>query len=126
MNQYINELTWNDNNIPHRLWVEECESDGTRLCLKVIKDVEPEILYLDLPVNQQQVMGAWQGKASPISDEFNDGKLYSQVRSLLNLPQGCVVWTVNHIQMPSGLKMSADKLAFIPEMKQEHGLLVAI
>ncbi|WP_022943244.1 hypothetical protein [Psychromonas hadalis] len=126
MNKYINELTWNDNNIPHRLWVEEYKNESVRLCLKVIKDVEPEILYLDLVVSQQQVIKSWLGKAFAISDEFNDGKLYSQVRNLLNLPTGCVVWTVNHIQMPSGLKMSADKLAFIPEMKQKNGLLVAI
>lgn len=47
-------------------------------------------------------MEAWQGKVSPISDEFNDRRLYSQVRSLLNLPQGCVICIVNYIQMPSG------------------------
>lgn len=126
MNQYINKLTWNDDNIPHRLWVEKSDDGGTRLYLKVIKDVEPEILYLDLAVSQQEVMDAWHGKVSPISDAYDDGKLYSQVRSVLNLPKGCVIWIVSHILMPSGLKMSADKLAFIPEMKQENGLLVAI
>jgi hypothetical protein len=102
MNQYINELTWGDHNIPHRLWVKKCDKDGICLHLRVMKDIEPEIFFLDLPVSQQQIMEDWQGKVSPISDEFNDRRLYSQVRSLLNLPQGCVICIVNHIQMPSG------------------------
>lgn len=31
MNQYINELTWSDHNIPHRLWVEKCDK-GVSVC----------------------------------------------------------------------------------------------
>ncbi|MCW8331002.1 hypothetical protein MD588_19595 [Photobacterium sp. SDRW27] len=126
MNQYVNVLQWDDNAIPHRLWVEKHEAGGSRLCMKIIKDVEPEILYLDLPVSPQQVMGAWQGRAVSVSDSFNDGHLFSQVRSLFNLPHGCVIWTVNHIKMHNGLKMSADKLAFVPEMKQRDGYLVLL
>ncbi|MGF1701385.1 hypothetical protein L4D09_13885 [Photobacterium makurazakiensis] len=124
MNAYMNTLEWNDSEIPHRLWVEKQSDTQTRLCMKVIKDVEPELLYLDLPVRQENVLGAWQGKAFPVSDEFNDGVLYSQVRSLFNLNEGCVVWMVNHIQLPDGKKMSADKLALIPNMTQVTGSLV--
>ncbi|MGF1684124.1 hypothetical protein [Photobacterium minamisatsumaniensis] len=124
MNAYMNTLEWNDSDIPHRLWVEKQSDTETRLCMKIIKDVEPELLYLDLPVRQENVLGAWQGKAFAVSDEFNDGTLYSQVRSLFNLNEGCVVWMVNHIQLPDGRKMSADKLALIPNMTQVTGSLV--
>ncbi|MGR5063081.1 hypothetical protein [Photobacterium sp. DNB22_13_2] len=122
----MNMLEWDDDSIPHRLWIERLDNNHTRLCMKIVKDVEPELLYLDLPVRQENVLGAWQGKVFPVSDEFNDGVLYSQVRSLFNLNEGCVVWMVNHIQLPDGKKMSADKLALIPNMKQNNGSLMAI
>ncbi|WP_019615188.1 hypothetical protein [Psychromonas ossibalaenae] len=124
MNTDINILAWHDTAIPHRLWVEKKNESAVRLCMKVIKDVEPEILYLDLPVRQEKIIGAWQGQALAVSDEFNDGTLYSQVRGLLNLSEGCVVWLVNHIQLPDGRKMSADKLTIIPGMIRENGSLI--
>ncbi|WP_338049234.1 hypothetical protein, partial [Photobacterium sanctipauli] len=115
----MNVLGWEDSDIPHRLWVEKQSDSRTRLCMKVVKDVEPEMLYLDLPVSQEKVLGAWQGKAFAVSDEFNDGTLYTQVRGLFNLDSGCVVWMVNHIQLPCGNKMSADKLTLIPNMNYQ-------
>ena len=126
MNTYMNVLEWEDTAIPHRLWIEKLDSNMTRLCMKVVKDVEPEMLYLELPVSQEKVMGAWQGRAAAVSDAYDDGCLYSQVRSLFNLENGCVVWTVNHIQLTDSQKMSADKLAFIPGMTHDQGLLKAI
>lgn len=125
MNTDMNVLEWENKQIPHRLWVEKQDATHTRLCMKIIKDVEPEMLYLDLAASQEQVMGAWQGGAVPISSEYHDAHLYSQVRCLMNLPQGCVVWTVNHIQLPCGNKMSADKLVLIPGMKQFDGKIIA-
>ncbi|MGF1725657.1 hypothetical protein [Photobacterium nomapromontoriensis] len=125
MNADMNVLEWGNKQIPHRLWVEKQDDTHTRLCMKIIKDVEPEMLYLDLTASQEQVIGAWQGYAVPISTEYHDAHLYSQVRSLLNLSQGCVVWMVNHIQLPCGNKMSADKLVLIPDMKQFDGNIIA-
>jgi len=125
MNQYANVLKWEDHNIPHRLWIET-HCSGTRLCMKVVKDVEPEILTLELDANQAQVLGAWHGLAFPVSSAYEKNGLFSQVRCLLNLPDGCVIWTVNHIQLPDGNKMSADKLAWIPHMRQRYGELVTI
>ncbi|USD67837.1 hypothetical protein [Vibrio sp. SCSIO 43136] len=126
MNQYANVLQWDNPSIPHRLWIEQLATGGTRLCMKVVKDVEPEILSLDLPATQAQVLGAWIGHACPISGAYDRNSLYSQVRSLLNLPLGCVIWTVNHIELPGGEKMSADKLAWVPQMHSKHGHLEAI
>ncbi len=125
MNVDMNILAWDDASIPHRLWVEKQSESAARICLRVIKDIEPEMLYLDLPVCQEKVMKAWQGKAFPVSAEFNDGTLYSQVRGLFNLSDGCVVWLVNHIQLPDGRKMSADKLTLIPGMARKSGSLAA-
>ena len=126
MNTYMNILTWEDSAIPHRLWVERLDNNITRLCMKVIKDVEPEMLYLELPVSQEKVMGAWQGRAAAVSDAYDDGCLYSQVRSLFNLESGCVIWTVNHIQLADKRKISADKLAFVFGMTHEGGALKPI
>ncbi|MGF1734791.1 hypothetical protein [Photobacterium satsumensis] len=126
MNTYMNMLEWEDDAIPHRLWIERLDNNHTRLCMKVIKDVDPEMLYLELPVSQEKVIGAWQGRAAAVSDAYDDGCLYSQVRSLFNLDNGCVIWNVTHIQLTDKRKMSADKLAFIPGMTHDHGLLKPI
>ncbi|WP_318455206.1 hypothetical protein [Photobacterium leiognathi] len=61
----------------------------------------------------------------PISEAFDDGNLFSQARVLFNLEQGCVVWLVNHIKLPCGNKMSADKLTWVPAMHAINGQLVA-
>ncbi|MDN3681924.1 hypothetical protein QWZ04_16580 [Vibrio tapetis subsp. quintayensis] len=125
MNQYANVLNWEDKSIPHRLWIET-HKDKARLCMKIVKDVEPEIITLDLVTSQAQVMASWHGMAFPVSSAFEKSGLFSQVRCLLNLADGCVIWAVNHIELPNGKKMSADKLAFIPNMRQYYGDLVAI
>ena len=123
MNTYMNMLAWEDKSIPHRLWVERLDNNQTRLCMKVVKDIEPEMLYLELPTSQEKVIVAWQGRATAVSDAYDDGCLYSQVRSLFNLENGCVVWIVNHIQLADKTKMSADKLSFVPGMAHDQGLL---
>ena len=117
-------LEWDNPQIPHKLWVEELGHGRTKLRLSVVKDLEPEQLCLELAAAHIDVIEAWQGKAIPVSSEYHDAHLYSQVRCLLNLADGCVLWMVNHIQLPDGNKMSADKLVFVPLMREAGGLIV--
>ncbi|WP_432454480.1 MULTISPECIES: hypothetical protein [unclassified Agarivorans] len=126
MNAEMTILEWTDTAIGHRLWLEKQSYSSTRLCLKVVKDVVPEILYLDLVMCHDKAVKAWQGQAFAVSSVFDDGHLYSQVRCLLNLSDGCVLWLVNHIKLPNGQKMSADKLTFVPGMRCVNGALAAI
>ncbi|MDD1795497.1 hypothetical protein LRP50_20405 [Enterovibrio sp. ZSDZ42] len=110
----IKPLSWNDQSIPHKFWVEQ-QDDGCKICLEVIKDVEPERLSLVVPdVDIETVLTAWQGHATNITPAFDDGILFTQTRALLNLPQGCLLWAVTHIKRIDDLKMSADKLFFVP------------
>lgn len=126
MNTYMNVLNWTDEQIPHRLWIEKQENDTTRLCMKIVKDSEPEMLYLNLDASQTCILNVWQGSAFPVTDAFDDGCVYSQVRSLLNLPQGCVLWSLTHVLLPDGKKISTDKLGFIPGMRQHNGHLISV
>lgn len=115
-------LQWNDTQIPHKI---SLKAKGSQSCIimTIIKDVTPEELMLTIDTEVEHLLQAWRGEASPISDAFDDGNLYSQVRCLFNLEQGCVIWTVNHITLPTGEKMSADKLAYIPHMISRRGRL---
>ena len=124
-NQYATVLNWQDKNIPHRLWIET-HDEGTRVCMKIVKDVEPEILTLDLLATQEQVLEAWHGMASPVTTPYDKNGVYSQIRCLFNLSDGCVIWTVNHIQLPNGIKISADRLAWVPSMRQHSCELMLI
>ena len=124
MNQEISILSWNDKNIPHELWTEKHDT-STRIFMKVVKDVEPEILTLELPIEQSTVNEGWSGQAMAVSSAFDDGQLFTQTRELFNLAEGCVIWAVMHMKMPDGRKMSVDKLAFIAGMKACENKLVA-
>ncbi|MDX1304385.1 hypothetical protein [Photobacterium sp.] len=124
MNQEISILSWNDKNIPHKLWTEK-HGSGTRIFMKVIKDVEPEMLTLELPFKQHIVNESWSGQAMAVSNAFDDGQLFAQTRVLFNLNEGCVIWAVTHIKMPDGNKMSADKLTYVPGMKAYKNKLIA-
>ena len=117
-------LEWDNPQIPHKLWVEELSHGRTKVCLSVVKDLEPEQLCLELAAAHVDVIEAWQGKAIAVSSEYHDAHLYSQVRCLLNLANGCVLWAVNHIQLPDGNKMSADKLVFVPLIREAGGIIV--
>ncbi|ASI95145.1 hypothetical protein [Vibrio rotiferianus] len=126
MNNFANVLNWTDEQIPHRLWIEKQEDETTRLCMKIVKDTEPEMLYLKLDASQTCILNAWQGGAFPITEAYDDGRVYSQVRSLLNLPTGCVLWSLTHVLLPDGKKISTDKLGFIPNMHQKNGHLMPV
>lgn len=118
-------LSWNDSNIPHQISLAE-DGTNTRIEMRIVKDIEPEVLSLTVHDSLVNVTEAWQGAALPVSTAFDDGDLFSHVRVLFNLEKGCVVWLVNHIKMPCGNKMSADKLAWIPAMHAKDGKLSAI
>ena len=126
MNTQMNKLEWRDRTIPHRVWIEKNDSLTTRLYMEIIKDVEPEIIHINLNYNQEQIIEAWKGKYIPISDEYNDGVLYSQVRGLINIGTGCVIWMVNHIQLSNQCKISVDRLAYLPKMKYTDKKLIGL
>ncbi|MCW0469473.1 hypothetical protein OH492_12175 [Vibrio chagasii] len=88
--EHILQLSWGDNAIPHKIWIEQYY-DGCRICLKVVKDVEPEMLSLIVQILMQTTHKAWQGKATNITPAYIiDGVLFTQTRSLFNLPHGAV------------------------------------
>ncbi|KII76710.1 YhcH/YjgK/YiaL family protein [Vibrio renipiscarius] len=118
-------LTWNDSNIPHQISLQQVGLH-TNIEMRIVKDVEPEVITLKVEHKVEDVINAWQGAAMPISEAFDDGELFSQARVLFNLERGCVVWLVNHIKLPCGNKMSADKLAWVPAMMSKDGKLSAI
>ena len=126
MNTQMNKLEWRDRTIPHRVWIEKNDRLTTRLYMEIIKDVEPEIIHINLNYNQEQIIEAWKGKYIPISDEYNDGILYSQVRGLINIGTGCVIWMVNHIQLSNQCKISVDRLAYLPKMKYTDKKLIGL
>ena len=119
----MHKLEWDNTQIPHQLWIEKTDQGRTKLCMSVVKDLEPEQLHLELNTAPSNVSEAWQGKAIPVSSEYQDDHLYSQVRCLMTLAEGCVLWMVNHIQLPDGNKMSADKLVLVPHMKELNSKL---
>ncbi len=119
-------LNWNDSSIPHELWIEVTPTGTTTLKLKVVKDLEPEVLSLNLPSSSETLINNWRGFAEPISTAYDDGYLYSQVRSLFNLEQGTVVWAVNHVKLANGNKMSLDRLELIPSMTSDANQLKPI
>jgi YhcH/YjgK/YiaL family protein len=118
-------LTWNDNNIPHQISLKQAGL-RTNIEMRIVKDFEPELITLAVEHKVETLIAAWQGAALPISEAFDDGNFFSQARVLFNLEQGCVVWLVNHIQLPCGNKMSADKLTWVPAMHAINGQLAAI
>ena len=126
MNTYMNNLHWLDHDVLHRLWIEGQSDNTTRLCMKIIKDSEPEMLYLSLKSSQEAILSAWSGHAIPVTDAYDDGQIYSQVRSLLNLSDGCVLWSLTHVVLPNGDKTSTDKIGFIPGMREWGGQLIPI
>lgn len=121
----MKKLQWNDEQIPHQIHLD-VNGQQSRLTMTVVKDVEPEVITLSLNVKLEELQQTWNGVANPVSEPFDDGTLYSQVRCLFNLEQGCVVWMVNHITLPNGTKMSADKLAYLPGLVVRSGKLVAL
>ena len=118
-------LTWNDNNIPHQISLKQAGL-RTNIEMRIVKDFEPELIMLAVEHKVETLIAAWQGAALPISEAFDNGNFFSQARVLFNLEQGCVVWLVNHIQLPCGNKMSADKLTWVPAMHAINGQLAAI
>lgn len=118
-------LAWNDSNIPHQITLKQAGL-RTHVEMRIVKDVEPEVIMLAVEHKVEDLVSVWQGAAMSISEAFDDGNLYSQARVLFNLEQGCVVWLVNHIKLPCGNKMSADKLAWVPAMQSTNGQLSAI
>lgn len=118
-------LSWNDNNITHQIALEE-EGPHTRIEMRIVKNIEPEVIGLSVDWSMDKLIEAWQGAAIPVSEAFDDGTLYSQVRVLFNLENGCVIWLVNHIKTPCGNKMSTDRLAWVPAMQVKDGKLSAI
>ncbi|MGI9897693.1 hypothetical protein ACKVMY_19255 [Vibrio natriegens] len=121
----MKKLQWNDEQIPHQIHLD-VNGQQSRLTMTVVKDVEPEVITLSLNVKLEELQQTWNGVANPVSEAFDDGTLYSQVRCLFNLEQGCVVWMVNHVTLPNGTKMSADKLAYLPGLVVRSGKLVAL
>ncbi|MBO9483913.1 hypothetical protein [Salinisphaera sp. G21_0] len=121
----MNTLSWNDSNIPHHITLEN-KGQHTRIEMRIVKDIEPEVIHLSVDWPLEILAEAWQGAAMPVSEAYDDGNLYSQVRVLFNLENGCVIWLVNHIKMPSGEKMSADRLAWVSAMHGKDGKLIAI
>nr|WP_240697770.1 hypothetical protein [Vibrio kanaloae] len=68
--EHILQLGWDDHAIPHKIWIEQYY-DGCRICLKVVKDVEPEMLSLIVPnIDVQTTHKAWQGKATSITPAY--------------------------------------------------------
>ncbi len=124
MESLIN-LEWNDSCIPHKIWVGEFKGK-TILTLKVIKDIEPQTLELEMEYSIDEVLSVWKGEAVRVSDAYDDGQLYSQVRTLMNLKYGCIIWCVNHILMPCGNKKSIDTIGYIPSMHENKNLLSKI
>ena len=125
MNSNFALLDWKDQSIPHLVWLETVDS-VTRIGMKIVKDVEPEILYCELAAyDQAAIAECWQGSAIAVSPVYDDGNLFSQTRVLVNLPTGCVVWAVTHIKMSDGNKMSADRLVFVAGMRAVDNQLVA-
>lgn len=119
-------LTWNDAQIPHQIYLEKFHS-GCRIVMKIVKDVEPEILVCNLDnIQKNDLVQSWKGEAYSVSPAYNDGTLFNQARVLFNLKSGCIVWVVTHIEMPNGQKMSADRLVFVPNMNAEEEKLVAV
>lgn len=118
-------LSWNDRTIPHQIALK-AEGPHARIEMHIVKDIEPEVIGLSVNWPLETLADAWQGAAMPVSAAYDDGDLYSQVRVLFNLEDGCVIWMVNHIKMPCGNKMSTDRLAWIPAMHGKDGKLVAI
>lgn len=126
MNNDMNILRWDDTRIPHRLWIEKQDDNTTRICMKIIKHSSYEMIYLTLNVNYSYILNAWRGCAVPITREYTDDYVYSQVRCLLNLEQGSVLWSLIHVTHPDGTITSTDNLAFIPNMCQNKGKLIPI
>ncbi|WP_321463124.1 hypothetical protein [uncultured Vibrio sp.] len=121
----MKKLQWNDEQIPHQIHLD-VNGQQSRITMTVVKDVEPEVITLSLNVKLEELQQTWNGVANPVSEAFDDGTLYSQVRCLFNLEQGCVVWMVNHITLPNSTKMSADKLAYLPGLAVRAGKLVTL
>ena len=121
----MKKLLWNDKQVPHKIYLD-ANGKQSLIVMSIIKDVEPEILTLSVDATLEELQQTWQGIARPISDAFDDGTLYSQVRCLFNLEQGCIVWMVNHITLPNSTKMSADKLAYLPGLAVRSGKLVTL
>ena len=119
------QLTWKDGSIPHQLALNEIDGH-TQIQMTIVKDVEPEQLTLTLSAPLGLLSQAWQEVAMPVSEAYDDGNLYTQTRCLFNLTEGCVLWLVNHVKMPNGKKMSADRLVWIPAMNAIAGKLTAI
>ncbi|MEI8673005.1 hypothetical protein P4S52_15190 [Vibrio sp. SA48] len=119
-------LNWNDEQIPHQIYLEQLHS-GCRIVMKIVKDIEPEILVCNLNnIKKSDLEQSWIGEAFSVSPAYNDGTLFNQTRVLFNLTSGCIVWAVTHIEMPNGQKMSADRLVFVPGMIAGNEKLVAI
>lgn len=126
MSSDMNILRWNDTRIAHRLWIEKQDDNTTRICMKLIKRASYEMVYLTLNVDYLCILNAWQGAAVPITNEYEDDYVYSQVRCLLNLDQGAVLWSLIHVTYPDGTVISTDNLTFIPNMRQCNGKLIPI
>ncbi|MGL6312837.1 hypothetical protein [Vibrio sp. WXL103] len=125
MSSDIHALSWNDASNPHKIWLEP-HGASTTLNMRVVKDLPAELLTLELPISYQAIAEHWKGEALAISPAYDDGWLFTQTRVLFNLPTGCVVWAVTHIMLPNGKKMSADKLAFVPNLKATQQQLLPL
>lgn len=127
MNNDINILRWNDPRIMHRLWVEKIDTNNTRLCLQLVEDSGPKILYLDLhDTTIIEVLNSWNGHSNPVSPAYQDDYIFEQVRCLLNLPHGSVLWSITHIKLPNTILTTNDRLQYIPGMHASHDRLQPI
>jgi len=117
---------WKDKAIPHVLTVESRES-GTRLRFRVVKDGGVQDLPpINLPEPVQDVTIHWTGKFVPVTSATSETFLYVQGRVLLQLPTGCVYWSVNHWVGMDDKKYSIDSWCFMPGMCVRDGHLVRI
>ena len=106
------ELEWDDNTIPHKIWIEEYV-DCCKVLLKVIKDAEPEILSTFIPfVTIKDLVTRWSGKAENLTPAYQDGVFFCQVRRLFKLEFGSIIWVVTHIDR-DGFKYSVDRIKFV-------------
>jgi hypothetical protein len=117
---------WNDTSIPH-VFTAEPRKGGTRLRFKIVKDGGSQnLLPIDLPGPVRDVTIHWKGEFVPVTQATSETFLYVQGRVLLQLPTGCVYWSVNHWVGKDDKKHSIDTWCFMPGMCVRDGHLVRI
>ncbi|GAK85529.1 hypothetical protein JCM19238_3118 [Vibrio ponticus] len=54
-------LTWNDSNIPHQIALEN-EGQHARIEMRIVKDIEPEVIGLSVDWSLETLAEAWQAR----------------------------------------------------------------